>query len=878
MDAGLVSSTNPQRPDQSTAGTAINYPVDNPLNQYANYTYNVSLVLVADGDAYAAFTAGGGDALNIFDQLSKRYVAATAQFGTTDGNDTSASSQQLYNMPMVITELSIDAIVSANERTRNSQSYQWTMQISEPYGLSLPDKIYAISQDLKIKNWLQTPFFLDIYFTGYDSDGTMVKTKLFRKIHRVNITDMSATTTVAGSVYSISGIFDSMFAQSNFASITGQNQTVVARTFVEFLGKLQDYLNKQQQTKEPGKAQTLEYEFRISKDSKFNSYTLADPAKDKGANPERTDMKTQGITGSGTTITFGSGQSINSVIEQVLSRSPEAQKALMGDDKNKGAAHGIVTHAMVQTTAEITGYDEATHKYNWKVIYIIKEFDKASNVVRGETELQENLSNKNKIADKIVYLVQQQRLVKQYNYIYTGRNTEVINFDIQLTNFWASMQQKFWPFNASSSTQGATTAKDGAAQQVIENPELTKLNQQISQLKAKAEELQSDLNTANKNKFAIQVAEQTNTRLTGQESVPTTLPNTDAIQSELNSTAAKLAAAQAKASGLPQTTPAPSQSSRTNREDQINGVNKTTTQSNILPVSVASRPELPTKSMSITPQQDTVDNRADGPGNNSTTAYNQIMRNIYDGVNFVTIELEIRGDPYWLGDSNIDQAEVFRTNYQPVGQPSPSAAQTAQAQTGVANQTAAAAVPQPAQNTSTTSLFADYNVGDISFELNFRTGQIPNENTGLMDLSVTNKLGDIGNSDANSSRVFQGVYAVNEVIHMFKDGKFTQKLKALKWVTDLNLSVAAAQKTAAANSKQPSQNVAASNGASSPIQVEQMAIPSNGITPAVPASTYTIPGRVDPPMMTISPTDASAAAVPTEPELPLFSTLLKNFR
>ena len=92
------------------------------------------------------------------------------------------------------------------------------------------------------------------------------------------------------------------------------------------------------------------------------------------------------------------------------------------------------------------------------------------------------------------------------------------------------------------------------------------------------------------------------------------------------------------------------------------------------------------------------------------------------------------------------------------------------------------------------SEFADYDVGDVSFELNFQTGITPNNDTGLVDFS-NNQLGVITN-DANSSRTFQGWYTVYEVSHMFREGKFTQRLKAYKAVTDRNVTVQSAIKTA----------------------------------------------------------------------------------
>jgi hypothetical protein len=110
---------------------------------------------------------------------------------------------------------------------------------------------------------------------------------------------------------------------------------------------------------------------------------------------------------------------------------------------------------------------------------------------------------------------------------------------------------------------------------------------------------------------------------------------------------------------------------------------------------------------------------------------------------FQFIEIEIRGDPWWIPISNVTQDLIATklTNNSGI---------TA-ADTTIANQNQ-----------------ASYLGGDNCFLLQFRVGVIIDEATGL---AVNDSLG---------ADFFNGIYAVNEATNTFSHGKFTQILKARK--------------------------------------------------------------------------------------------------
>jgi len=96
----------------------------------------------------------------------------------------------------------------------------------------------------------------------------------------------------------------------------------------------------------------------------------------------------------------------------------------------------------------------------------------------------------------------------------------------------------------------------------------------------------------------------------------------------------------------------------------------------------------------------------------------------------LTIELEIKGDPFWLGPTALEASKI-----------------------------------KLGDNTRLTRN-AKYEDGENSFYFEYRTPTGVDDETGLVDI--------------NNSTVIRGVYSVTEVTHKFEDGKFTQRLKAYR--------------------------------------------------------------------------------------------------
>jgi hypothetical protein len=155
------------------------------------------------------------------------------------------------------------------------------------------------------------------------------------------------------------------------------------------------------------------------------------------------------------------------------------------------------------------------------------------------------------------------------------------------------------------------------------------------------------------------------------------------------------------------------------------------------------------------------------------------------------IDMEIRGDPYWLGLTDVERTVELREIVNKLNN-------SQSVPNNLGNPT----------NTNNNSQFVNVYDTDATILLKFRSGGQPSSETGLQNLE-------------QESDFFYGIYIVLEVNHEFKDGKFTQRLKAMRdTLIDLTAIRAAEKQGMSTNQPNTLPGVTPTN---SPLQ------PNNGV-------------------------------------------------
>ncbi len=721
----------------------------NPLSDFVNYTYHIRLSMSNEIQAYNNINPSK-PSTNTINKI------VIAESGVTAG----------FN----INSLKTTAAASGNGSKRNmwSNTY-YEMVIKEPLGLQLLDKMYYSARELGVLNHLRCPYFLEIWFNGYDENGNIISPNLYYSINRVTIISMDAVSDHVGTTYTVKMYNDNAFAETNALSTPPAGLSISASTLGEFFDKLErDWNDLQSNVNQDGLRRN---NYSIVIPTEWRTWTLRNPDVFK-QNARSTPMSAE-LNGPQTTVQIARGQSIEKIVDFVVYLCQEAQRWITGEDSpSPGAAslktQGIIRYVTVYPTVKINTsqiQDPVTLDYVRDITYTLIPTES----VRAYTDMQtvKNIQSTTTQKNKLNYLISNNRLAKKYEYIYTGRNTEVLKFDFNLSALWTIYQPTWIQSNSYDQyTFGAITDQNSIGYQLIKgvfnrtqilptsliqaldstilgsvtnsiNTVADTINSFQTKLLEEENKLLTTINTrlgnATNNILSINVPSTSSdpTKIFGGSIINLNLNVGDITRSVIASIDSQLT----PQISLPLTTRQQELSTKYAEDARPPKLQS------ILPV-VGQFDPTPSQQQA---RQNTDQNKIGAsqdpnsflPG---TGLVGSILGNVFNDDAFQYIQLGIRGDPWWIPIGNI-------------------------VQNSLANTLAGKSI---VSNSSLPSDNAFFLGGDNEILLEFRMGVIINEDTGL---AVT---------DQNGADFFTGLYQVIEVENNFSRGKFTQNLKCAR--------------------------------------------------------------------------------------------------
>lgn len=713
----VTNTDNRQSIKDQLATKGVNFaPEPNPLNQYANYTYHVRWSLTSEQASYSVNKSNPS-----LEGIKKTVIAES---GVTAG----------FN----IVDFELKNLCSFNHQTLNTMAYNWTMTVLEPYGISLLDKIRSAAITQPVINYMRCPFFIELWFNGYDEDGNIVAPNLFYQIYRVTLIGMDVDLTEGGSKYVITGIMDNDLGNSNQIAMPSAMIAIRASTVGDFFQQLGEKLTEQQKTVNEQNYATYEYQFRVPPE--ISGWSLRNSQVDE-QNNRNNDMDISYENGV-MEIKANRGMAVENIVNLVMSMSPEAEKWVKGES-NGGTAGGssgdltnagLFTWVMVHSEVEIIGFDVYTRDYIRRVTYTLIPYKTVTSGADRPTV--DRLEEKSVQAEKLNYLGNKNSLKKLYEYIYTGQNTEIIKFDIHVENLWSIALPNWEATNTYDNYTHGLKFAPGAVSNLKNTTGYTK-KKLISDLQGQLTDLQSQLSANTSFRVMEQNLEQQQQIQDQIQSIE--LSQVSGVMFRTDSSPGAIAADSALLKNDPaaaETIARLSTSGQLVRALRYAEDLKVIPSGPIDPLPVVMRPD--NKPMEQNANVGGDSNKAVGsqdsnglPGSRSLIG--TILGNMFSVNAFASIELEIRGDPYWMGQSNIRQNAIAASFGQDTGDPN----------------------------------HATFITNDHMLILVFRSGENYNEETGLMEFTST-------------SEFFNGAYAVYEVINTFKNGSFTQTLKCNK--------------------------------------------------------------------------------------------------
>lgn len=446
--------------------------IPNALEQFASYTplWTMSALTPSQFNDPRSYRNSPADL--------KHVVFASA------GRFDSQRVKTLYGAPeYYINNFSMKAFISASQKTGNSNAITFDFDIYEPYSMGLfLQSLQLAALNANYPNYLQAPYVLRLDFMGSTDDGrifTGIKPKFFT----LKLSKVEFDTNESGSNYKVTAIPFNHQGYSNtinkifndVAILGDKNKDLtVKHLLVEGENSLCAVLNRAEEDAVLDEKQLLPdtyiVEFPDRYDQMFNTAkpqlinaatvnpnaaptssigTASTPsgqfgeniigkadmgikASDGGNFPFKRegdviDAKTGKVQRNQMVIDpknrkfqFPQGASITKIITDIILSSSYASKALT----TKPGPDGLIDWFKIDIQIQLDGFDDKRGDFAKKILFRVIPYKIHISIFSPPTAAPPGYAELEKL------------IAKRYDYIYSGQNNDVLNFDIQIKNLF----------------------------------------------------------------------------------------------------------------------------------------------------------------------------------------------------------------------------------------------------------------------------------------------------------------------------------------------------------------------------------------------------------------------------------------------------------
>jgi hypothetical protein len=428
----------------STSDLQITAPIGNPLNDWASYTYNWTLWWLDPADFNALASGDMTNAISMPLGVSSYVVAGDSGLYA----DRRLPSQLQFGLTYNIQEVQFTTLVAPSSEYLGSNLIEGKMTIVEPYGCTFMDTLVAASYvpDTKsFNNWNDQPYLLELNFVGYDDTGmpmpqALSSNALYRKRFPIKFLTMQVSMNTQGATYVISFTASGQESYNNKYGYLPDDATAVGNNVQSYLDSLAEKVNAFYNNPKNviNGAVSDTYVFRV--DDKINTAVTI-----------QGQVSLQEAAGTGKTpdplkldATLTKGTPMLNVIHSLLMASQYIQNQLNAQSGNSNVP---LNSYRVLTQVKYKNYDNVSAKYGREITY---------NIVPYVSWKGNHPESPNLYADPSL------SICKAYKYLYTGQNTDVIDFKMDFNNTWFTSVQTS-VYNSSASTPSSVSgAEDGA--------------------------------------------------------------------------------------------------------------------------------------------------------------------------------------------------------------------------------------------------------------------------------------------------------------------------------------------------------------------------------------------------------------------------------
>lgn len=434
--------------------------IPNPLNDHQSYTYNFRLFMMQDEDYVTQVTndsTGEIKPADIFRVIDSNPIRVIAESGVTAGIN--------------IQDVKIEALIGPNMESTNTNVTNFVINLTEPMGTSLVETMRNAANDLDIRNMDKAPYFLELSFKGYTEDGGIVTagdssgtvgllTDEYenggRWLYQIKITDIETELTASGSTYTVTALPFNDFGFDPSCGTSPAGITITGATVGQMLDNLAEQLTKNWTVY--FQYVTYEYAFDVrlvdgdvSNDPR--EYKIIPPVEE--VEEVRNYQWTKGAATP--TMTINLGTEVTTIVETIMASTQEARSKalaiLIEAEATMTAEEAEQSRAMratkgvdlyraarmfrIEPDVDITGFNYINNIYTKKITYCVWPFYTQAPVLSKTTAA----SARDPAVQSALFhdLIERGFFRKKYDYLFTGTNTEVTRLDIRYNLAWAAV-------------------------------------------------------------------------------------------------------------------------------------------------------------------------------------------------------------------------------------------------------------------------------------------------------------------------------------------------------------------------------------------------------------------------------------------------------
>jgi hypothetical protein len=343
-----------------------------------------------------------------------------------------------------VTDLTIDnieirSVATPTIETGTGVATTVSFDIFEPSGAGMIDQIYYQSIGLGIGNWSVAPFYLQMSFRSRDPetsqsiDNPVGAIDDLTWVYPLKMGDIKANVTSVGTHYQCSAVVYNEIAQNNaYSSMQQATRLQNLQTVGEALQELQDKLNIDQLYRLIG-TYSIPDSFRIVVDPAIAGYKVTPSTSN-----ENSIRNNNYAVFDGKDATFAAGTSIDKIIDAILSNTKEYQTLVIGANVagQEGQPINAETNQMkkfwrIYTETRPLKYDIRRSDNSREFTFFVYQYD-IGILDQNSSQTANGAQTKSAMKRRLSTYLKKSILKKKYNYIFTGKNDQIIDFNLDM--------------------------------------------------------------------------------------------------------------------------------------------------------------------------------------------------------------------------------------------------------------------------------------------------------------------------------------------------------------------------------------------------------------------------------------------------------------